>query len=252
MDRNQRRLYREHHQQQQGADPQQRLVAGRNQRHLHREVGHVEGAGYAIEGAHGNEEERRAGQIDHHVLYARLHAPGAPAVQHEAVGGDQQYLEEHEEVEDVAGQEGAVDAHELKLKEGVEVAPALVPATADGVDDHRHGEDGGEQHHQGRQAVEHQHDAERRDPIAQFVDLRRAACGLGQKAEGDGEQGDRGGGREHPLQQQVVAHGQHDEGGHQRRQHDRDDDPVVHLVPPASDPGGSPSSVSTASLPASR
>src|SRR3546814_8308268 len=69
-----------------------------------------------------------SGEVDHHVLHAGLQPRGAAAVQHEAVGGNQQHLEEDEEVEDVAGQKGAVDAHELELEEGVEVAPAVVPA----------------------------------------------------------------------------------------------------------------------------
>ena len=52
-------------------------------------------------------------------------------MQHQAVGGDQQHLEEHEQVEQVAGEEGAVDAQQLELEQRVEMAAALVPA-ADG------------------------------------------------------------------------------------------------------------------------
>ena len=44
-------------------------------------------------------------------------------MEHQPVGGDQQHLEEDEEVEDVAGQERAVDAHELELEQRVEMPP---------------------------------------------------------------------------------------------------------------------------------
>ena len=47
-----------------------------------------------------------------------------PEVQQQAVGRGQQHLEEHEQVEQVAGQEGAVQAHQQELEQGMEMHPA--------------------------------------------------------------------------------------------------------------------------------
>ena len=57
-------------------------------------------------------------------------------MQQQPIGSDQHYLEEHEQVEHVAGQKGAVDTEQLELEQRVEVPPALVPAI-DGVERRR-------------------------------------------------------------------------------------------------------------------
>ena len=90
-----------------------------------------------VDQADREQEQGRAGEVDRDVFQPLGDPPRAGAVQHQAVGGDQQHLEEDEQVEHVAGEEGAVDAHELELEQRVEVAAAPVPALG-GVDRDHH------------------------------------------------------------------------------------------------------------------
>lgn len=163
---------------------------------------------------------------------------------HEPVARDQQNLEEDEEVEGVARQEGAADPHELELEERVEMLAAPVPAAADRVELHHQREKGGERHHHRRQPVEDQHDAEGRGPVAEEIGLGRIGGGGGQKHARHAAERDGRGQREDPLQHEIVAHEQHDQGRDHGRQDDGGNDPVVHW--PAS------SSLSIRSVPASR
>ena len=56
--------------------------------------------------------------------------PLCPTAMHQQrIGGDQQDFEEHEQVEQITGEEGAVDTHQLKLEQRVETLPALIVAT---------------------------------------------------------------------------------------------------------------------------
>src|SRR5690606_40274783 len=50
------------------------------------------------------------------------------AVQCQAVRGGEQDLEEHEQVEQVAGEERAVQAHQQELEQGLEIVAAVLPA----------------------------------------------------------------------------------------------------------------------------
>ena len=59
-------------------------------------------------------------------------------MQGQAVGGDQQDFEKDEQVEQVAGQEGAVDAEQLQGKEHVEILAAPVIAAC-GIEQDRQG-----------------------------------------------------------------------------------------------------------------
>ena len=142
----QRGLQGEDQEEEQRPGAQQRLVARRDLRHLPGEVGHVQRAGHGIDDADREQEQGRADEVDGDVVEAGLEPARAAAVQQEPVGGDQHHLEEHEQVEDVARQEGAVDAHELELEQRVEVAPARVPA-GDGVKHDREGEHRGQHEH---------------------------------------------------------------------------------------------------------
>jgi hypothetical protein len=175
--------------------------------------------GDVVDHAHGDQEHRGADQVGDHVLHARLHPQPAAAVHHEAVGGDEQDLEEHEEVEEVAGEEGAVDAHQLELEERVEVLAALVPA-ADGVEQHAEAEYGIEHEHERRQAVEREDDAEGRGPRAEGVAAHLAVAGEHQQGDGDGEQQHGGGHREAAREHAVVARGQHEQRADHGRQQD--------------------------------
>ncbi|MNJ66148.1 hypothetical protein D3C77_622010 [compost metagenome] len=51
------------------------------------------------------------------------------AVHQQRIGRDQQDLEEHEQVEQIAGEKRAVDAEQLELEQCMEVRPALIVAT---------------------------------------------------------------------------------------------------------------------------
>ena len=74
-------------------------VGGRHLCEAHLQVREIEGSGHAVEEAERDEEQRRAGEVEHDVVDAGPQAPGAAAVKQQAVGGDEQYLEEHEEIE---------------------------------------------------------------------------------------------------------------------------------------------------------
>ena len=96
--------------------------------------------------------------------------PFAPAgMDHQPIRGDEQHLEKHKEVEHVPRQERTTDAHKLKLEQRMEMPPAIVPSGGDGMDQHNECQNAGQKHHQGRQPVQHQHNAKRRGPIAQLV-----------------------------------------------------------------------------------
>ncbi len=110
------------------------------------------------------------------------------AVHQQGIGGDQQDLEEDEEIEQVAGEEGAVDAQQLKLEQRMEIRAAGIVAAA-GVE-HRAGGQyrHGEQHQRG-QAIQQQDDAEGRRPVAQGVDLQLTATGPLQEQHRQRQQG---------------------------------------------------------------
>jgi hypothetical protein len=61
-------------------------------------------------------------------VQARARTLRAAAVERKAVGGGEQELEEHEQVEDVTGEERAVQAGEEKVRERMEMRPRAVPA----------------------------------------------------------------------------------------------------------------------------
>jgi hypothetical protein len=198
------------------------------------EVGHVEGAGHAVEQGRAHQEQRGGREVDRHVVQPGLHPQPAGAVQQQAVGGRQHHLEEHEEVEEVAGQEGAVEAHELQLQQRMEVHAGAVPARG-GIDGGAEGDDAGERDHQGRKPVGHQHDAEGRAPVAGQVDADRARPTAGPGGIDPAQQRERGDeaqqSREHAQEglgaAALLAHQQH-QRGRQQRQQDRHRDQVRH------------------------
>jgi hypothetical protein len=91
----------------------QRQVTGRGGGHAFGHLGHVERAEQAVQQADREQVQRRGGDVEGDVVDAGAHPLSAAAAEHQAVGGDQQHLEEHEQVEQVGGQEGAVEAHQL-------------------------------------------------------------------------------------------------------------------------------------------
>ncbi|MNC29205.1 hypothetical protein D3C75_774460 [compost metagenome] len=171
-------LDQEGHGQDRRAGVQQAAVGLRHQRNLQRQVGHVQGAGHAIQHRCADQEQRRGEQVDGNVMQAGTHPGAARAMQQQAIGSGQQHLEEHEQVEQVGGEEGAVQTHQLDLEQCVEAGPGTVPAGA-GKQQGTEADDAGEGQQQGRQVVDHQHDAERRRPVAWQVDTDRFRLALG-------------------------------------------------------------------------
>ena len=111
-----------------GARLQQRPVLRGDVRDARGEIGHVERAGHAVDQADADQEQQRGGQVDHDVVQPGLDARGARAVQHQPVGGGQQHLEEDEQVEQIAGQERAVQAHQQELEQRMEMRARAMPA----------------------------------------------------------------------------------------------------------------------------
>ena len=111
-------------------------------------------------------------------------------MQQQAVGGGQQYFEKDEQVEQVGCQEGAIEAHQLDLEQGMEAGTGAIPAGASeqqGADT----DDPGQGQQQRRKVVQHQYDTERRGPVAGQIDANGFGLALGahpqQQTDGDGQ-----------------------------------------------------------------
>ena len=229
MQRHQRGLDGKNQQQERGCQSDANRVTRIDEGYALRHVGHVQRAGLRIEGPQRKEEERRADQVVEHVLHAGPQADIAAAVDHQAIGGDQQHFEEHEEVEEVPGQEGAEDTHQLELEQRMEVPPAIVPAGTDRVKQHEKGQHRRQQHHHRAQPVTDDDDAEGRGPVAELIQQDGAVRrGPGQPRR-DGDQGQDPRHGKDALDPDMIPRGQHDEGGQQRRQDDGRDDPMGHV-----------------------
>ena len=179
--RQQGRLEAKYHQQDQGRAARHHRLHARQLRHPQGQVGQVERARDRVQQGHADQEEGRCQQVEDNVMHPGLEASLALTVHHQHVGRDQQDLEENEEVEDVASDEGATQPHQLKMEDGVEVAPMRVPPTA-GVPEHRQGHQLREHQHQRRKPVDHQHNAEGRRPLTEAVHLQGARAGLAHQA----------------------------------------------------------------------
>ena len=83
------------------------------------EIRHVQRAGHAVDHRHADQEQERRHQVHDDVVQAGLHARGTGAVQHQTVGRREQHLEEHEQIEEIARQERAVQPHQQELKHRV-------------------------------------------------------------------------------------------------------------------------------------
>jgi len=150
------------------------------------------------------------------------------AMDHQPVRGDQQNLEEHEEVEDVAGEKRADEPHDLELEQRVKVLSARIPAGGHGMGQNNQRKQRGEQHHHRREPVEHQHDTEGRGPVAQPVD-KGFAPGGGERQPGGDRHDQRGPGeRGDPRHRDIVTHHEADHRREQRGQDDGGNDPVAH------------------------
>ncbi len=68
----------------------------------------------------------------------------------QAVRGNQQQFEKHEQVEQIAGKEGAVQAHPLQPEQFVEKRAAFIPVADSGVGLHFQRQQSGQYQHPGR------------------------------------------------------------------------------------------------------
>ena len=75
------------------------------------------------------------------------------------------------EIEEIAGEKRATQAHHLQLPQRMEVDAGFLP-TRRGKEERAHSDDDREQDHQDRELVGDQHDAEGRRPVAGQVDHR--------------------------------------------------------------------------------
>ena len=147
-------------------------------------------------------------------------------MQQQPVGGGEHDLEKDEEVEQVAGEEAAIEAHEQELEQWQVMDAGLFPARHR-IDQRGQAEGGSQQHHDGGQAVHDQDNAEGGDPAAEGVDSDRirprqgeTAIAAGEEQQGDGElrqQGENGQGQARAMpavageeQQRAGQHGQQD------------------------------------------
>ena len=163
---------------------------------------------------------------------------------HQAVGRDQQNLEENEEVEEVAGQERAHNPHELKLEKRMKMPPPLVPAGTDRKEQHEERQHRRQKDHHRRQPVPDHDDTKGRGPVAQTIEEDRAIGRLPGQASSDRDQRRDACNRENPLNANVVACGQHDERREDRGQDDGHDDPMGHVASSATGSGsGSPGGI---------
>ncbi len=229
IQRQQRGLAAEHQQQQAQRGFGQRHILRRQIGDALRKLGHVERAEHTEQQAQRNQEQRRRAHVEHHVMQAYPHLQSTPAAEQQAIGGDQHDLEEHEQVEDVPGQERTVQAHQLELEQRMKMRCTPVPACAR-MQQARRAQDQGRQQHPRRQAVAHQRDTDARRPVAEQIHQDFA---VGRACEqGDDRRGQQG----HADPRHVALHARPiatvlDEQRRRRAQHrdqDRQDQQMVH------------------------
>jgi hypothetical protein len=153
-------------------------------------VGHVQRAGHAIQHAERDQEERRTREVQHQVVQTIAHAQPVAAMQQQRIRRDQQQFEEHEQIEQIASDERAVQSHQLKLEQRPEMTAAQ--RVHGGCRDHAAArEHGAQREHQRAEPVELEHDAERRGPVAKRV-YRDFTAGRASPQRGrDGQQRER-------------------------------------------------------------
>jgi len=146
----------------------------------------------------------------------------------QAVGCDQQHLEGNEKVEQVTGQEGDVEAHQLEQEQGVELSVTLVGA-ADGIQVAEQGQNGGHDQHQRGQPVQNQDNPERWLPVAKSINAVTAVVCQHQKDYGRDQDQHGGCQCQSPAQRDGgIAHQCLQNAAKQRNQN-RSGKPMVHL-----------------------
>jgi hypothetical protein len=91
-------------------------------------------------------------------------------MQQKSVRSGQQQLEEDKQVEEIAGQEGTIEAHQQKLKERMKMRACPVP-TGKREHNRRQRQDAGQEQHERGEPIENEDNSERSRPIAQAIDF---------------------------------------------------------------------------------
>jgi hypothetical protein len=227
MEGDESRLHREHQEQEQSTRAQERPVGGIHLSGPDRQIGHVERTGHGVDQADRDQEQGGSHEIHADILEPGREPARAAAMKHQPIGGDQHDFEPDEQVEDVAGQERAVDPHQLELEERMKMMPLFVPAVGR-IDRHGHGERGGQQHHRGGKPIENQHDAEGSGPVPHQIRAHEAVGGEHVKRHAHAEQQRRGDQRNTALEARRAPQSEHKEGRGERREQERSDDPAAH------------------------
>ena len=203
---------------------QDHLHVGGQLAQLHGQVRHVHGAGGRVDHRDRDQEHHRGEHGDHHVGDARADALGGAPHGQQHVGGRQEDLEAHVEVEQVAGEERVGHARHEDQERGVEDRdrPTLVPVDQPlrrGVQQHRQGDQRRHHEHEGREPIHHEADAQRGRPAAEVDGRDPGVPDRGQQQrvqhEGEHERGDRDG--------DLRAGAAHEHEGHGRAQHGQHD-----------------------------
>jgi len=133
---------------------------------------------HRVETADSQQHQRAADDVEDEVPDRRRGVAGAAVEGDEHVAGHQHHLEPDEEVEQVAGEEGAGDAQEEAVKERVVVHALVVPLDEDdGERYRRETHDRGDDEHERREPVEDEGDPVGCRVTAQLVGRPPGASG---------------------------------------------------------------------------
>ncbi len=214
--RQNRRLQQEHRRQDGKGCAHQCLRFGRYQRQKLRHIRQIQASQRAIEKRYRHQKHRRTQQVEHHIGHARARPRRAAAMRQQGIGGEQENLEKHEQVEQIPGQERSGKPCQLQLEQGMEMPPLPV-RPADCHQQRRHRQRKHQQHHHRRQPIHHQHNAIRSRPGPQRINRHFAGARARQQRQ---------------RRQQAKSNGNHSHGPlrrgrqqqHQRRCHEGNQD----------------------------
>ncbi len=144
------------------------------------EVGEVEGTVLPVEEGGREEDEQPAHGVHDHRLERRLRAARRPrAVPDEPARGDRRHLEEHEQVEQVAGERHPEHPRPEERPQGQGEGLALVlHQVPPRVGEADHGHEGGDEPHERAEGVHSEHDADRKPARGEGVQRPRPPQGV--------------------------------------------------------------------------
>ena len=184
--------------------------------------------GNAVDQADADQKQQRGGQVDHDVVQPGLARARARAVQRQAVRRGEQQLEKDEQIEEIARQEGAIEAHQQELEQRMEMRARAMPARER---EHHRGrrQDARQEQHQSGQAVQRRARSRTAPANRRGDTLRLMPAGLASdipsKAIGDADEGEGRSDIDRGLEVAVPvsAKEKHAGAGDERQHHGRDD-----------------------------